>query len=175
MIHTLETKTIRSIGNVQIIIEKIADYDGDYSYLGEYCYFKQPSKNQQLVHRYSGKILDSSGLWRNAKGQIQSEPETNSPRMEYDFTFHDNGYDRLLYALQDSRRMDALNNGDWMFIGVKATVTLNGREIGSDSLWGIESDSDESYFAEAERDCIACAVADARLWLSSTCRCRKTA
>lgn len=58
--------------------------------------------------------------------------------------------DYYKYGLQDYKRMEGLNNGDWSFIGIEAVATVS-RDIGggnrrletlsSGGLWGIESDS----------------------------------
>lgn len=61
---------------------------------------------------------------------------------------------------QDYQRMEALNRGEWCFYGIEATadVILAGdtvQRIRSGGLWGIESDSDESYFAEVEAEELA--------------------
>jgi len=72
--------------------------------------------------------------------------------------------DVLNYRAQDRDRIDAYNRGEWYFVGVvaKATVRLyfdshpDGTyqivELPSAGIWGVESDSDPSYFAELESD-----------------------
>lgn len=59
-------------------------------------------------------------------------------------------------AAKDFDRMEALNAGDWSFIGIRAcadvTIGETRQSIYSGGLWGIESDSEESYLAEIERD-----------------------
>lgn len=69
------------------------------------------------------------------------------------------------YAMQDYKRMKDYGN-DWYFIGIQAEArisipdggrTVNGQtrtiqRITSGGLWGIESDSEESHFAEVERE-----------------------
>ena len=56
------------------------------------------------------------------------------------------------YADYDYGRMERLNRGDWCYMGVYAVahVIINGtaQRFRSPGLWGIESDSDKSYFAE---------------------------
>lgn len=76
------------------------------------------------------------------------------------------------YVLQDYERMESLNRGDWCFIGVRADaeitvsippVTTDGfphdsyqvQHITSGGLWGIESDSEDSYIAEVEQEQLA--------------------
>ena len=52
--------------------------------------------------------------------------------------------------------MEELNNGEWNFIGIqaRAEIVLDGvcQTIRSGGLWGIESDSDDSYFQEVEQE-----------------------
>lgn len=65
------------------------------------------------------------------------------------------------YCQQDYQRMKGLNDGDWNFIGIKAyaeiTIPINGdsrlcQEITSGGLWGIESDSEDSYLDEIGKE-----------------------
>lgn len=57
-----------------------------------------------------------------------------------------------LYALDDWRRMEDINNGEIGFIGIKAEAHVQFiehgtvQEIQSSGLWGIESDSGQEYF-----------------------------
>ena len=60
------------------------------------------------------------------------------------------------YAIEDYKRMESLNRGNWCFIGImaKATVqTENGvtQHITSGGLWGIESDSGD-YIKEVVKE-----------------------
>lgn len=61
------------------------------------------------------------------------------------------------YVRQDYERMESLNRGDWCFIGIRAEaeIQLTGgtvQRISSGGLWGVESDSEASYFSETEQD-----------------------
>ena len=65
---------------------------------------------------------------------------------------------------QDYARMESLNRGDWCFVGVKAEAEISipsgsgystSQTIHSGGLWGIESDSGESCFAEVQADELA--------------------
>jgi hypothetical protein len=58
-----------------------------------------------------------------------------------------------VYGMRDFQRMEALERGDWCFVGIMAkaeVVTPSGtiQILRSGGLWGIESDSDESYLGE---------------------------
>jgi hypothetical protein len=87
--------------------------------------------------------------------RIDASGETELPRSSREYRFFkpaDNGEaegtaDYKKYGLQDWKRYEALNNGDWHYIGITATVTLTNadgfeKKISSDT-WGIESDSGE--------------------------------
>jgi hypothetical protein len=61
------------------------------------------------------------------------------------------------YGMEDWKRMESLNNGDWFFIGIKAQTTVhmsNGMSdvVESDGLWGIESDSSRDHITEVTDD-----------------------
>lgn len=58
-------------------------------------------------------------------------------------------------------RMDAYNRGDWHMIGIRAVAHIHVYnvsggytmyELTSPGLWGIESDSDESYLQEVFKE-----------------------
>ena len=76
--------------------------------------------------------------------------------------------ERAKYEAQDAERLAALERGDWSFVGVAVTIRKQtatkwadgGLEVGRASCWGIESDSDESFFADIERDMITDAFAE---------------
>jgi hypothetical protein len=63
---------------------------------------------------------------------------------------------------QAAKRLEDYDRGEWQMLGVVAEAYREGVELGrSTGLWGIESDSDESYFAEVEQGEINDAVTDA--------------
>lgn len=71
--------------------------------------------------------------------------------------------DAALYREQDAVRVAAFNAGEWQMIGIVVTIRVQtasnwadgGHVVGRDSLWGIESDSEESYLASVEAGCIS--------------------
>lgn len=64
------------------------------------------------------------------------------------------------YTRQDYERMESLNAGNWSYIGIQTSADVKLRADVSDlfqtvtsgGLWGIESDSDKSYFSEVEAE-----------------------
>jgi hypothetical protein len=67
----------------------------------------------------------------------------------------------LAYVREDYKRHEALNRGDWCYLGISASAEVQLSERGpiqtlrSGGLWGIESDSDKSYFGEVEAEELA--------------------
>ena len=66
---------------------------------------------------------------------------------------NDSNPNDYLNAWEDAERIELYNRGDWDFVGVYAKVVFEGddgwrMEVRSPGLWGIESDSDDAYFAE---------------------------
>lgn len=63
------------------------------------------------------------------------------------------------YARQDYERMERLQRGDWGYLGIRADaeIIVDGmtQEITSGGLWGIESDSDQTYLAEIDGEQLA--------------------
>lgn len=166
----LEILSTRNYGRVTLTIGTEADYSPDYSYLGEFSNYKHPRTiDEKLVDRRKGIALDHRGIWRNERGHIQPAPEILRGGGEYQYTFHSNGCDRVKYALEESARMEELERGNWYYLGVSATVTFDGAEIGRASLWGIESDSGDSYIQEEARNMAHEALRVAKGWRTRNC------
>jgi hypothetical protein len=77
--------------------------------------------------------------------------------------------ERAKYESQDAERIDAYERGDWDLVGVCCDVRIVTDTrwavptiVGRASIWGVESDSDRSYFEELRRMMIADALHDAR-------------
>lgn len=83
---------------------------------------------------------------------IREDDHNASPN---DYLFQDPDY-----QAEDQARLDAFYEGDWRFVGVRAKAiivivrhnTATRYELASPGLWGIESDSEEDYFAEVLGD-----------------------
>lgn len=63
------------------------------------------------------------------------------------------------YVLDDYRRCESFNRGDWNMVGCRVTVSFGHLEA-KDSLWGINSDCSAGYRKEVETDCTANAIAE---------------
>ena len=163
--NTLEVKQLHSVGRVTLTVQREIDTDPDTSWLGQFCNYREPmNENQKLVHLRSGLVLDHHGIWRDNLGRIQAAPEEYQSGRDYQYTFHDNGHDKIKYAVQDSQRLEQINMGNIGFYGIVATVSLDGVEIGHASCWGFESDSDEDYLESEERNFAHEALREAKAW-----------
>lgn len=102
---------------------------------------------QELIVGLQECNCDESGDWShseyqyfNTSGNYQGEPLA----------------DIVQYTKADYERMESLNAGNWGFIGIQAhaEIVIGNvcQKITSGGLWGIESDSDESYFREVESE-----------------------
>jgi hypothetical protein len=160
---------LHSVGRVDVIVRYISDYGGDSSWLGEYTDSVSIRSGQWLYHRSTGLITNDGTIWRNAKGHIQTAPFNRSSR-EYQYIRLDNGQDCIKHALQDAKRLEALNDGEWQFVGIEASVMYDGVEIASDSCFGFESDAGDKYLHWEARDIARAALAGAREWLNKNCR-----
>src|SRR5687767_2205356 len=136
MLNIIERRTVRELGRVKIEVQHVLDDDGCYDWLGEFCDYDRKhtpqTKEQKLVHRESRTVLGHDGIWRDSHGRIAPIPcdKDFSWRREYQYTFHNNGHEKIAYALVDSKRLDGLAAGDWCFLGIRAVVTFSGTEIG---------------------------------------------
>jgi len=62
--------------------------------------------------------------------------------------------EKAAYIKKDFKRLVNLHKNYWSYMGCVVRVYVGDLEIGYDSLWGIESDADESSHAQIEQDCV---------------------
>lgn len=65
------------------------------------------------------------------------------------------------YVLEDLARMEAYEKENWSMLVCRVLLSWKGLDIGRAALWGIESDSDYSYFVETVTDLVWEAHAEA--------------
>lgn len=75
--------------------------------------------------------------------------------------------ERAQYLAADAVRLAQWKNDEWHYLGIVVEIQIQTAQnwavpptVARASLWGIESDSDESYFKEVERDLIEEAKGD---------------
>jgi len=141
------TKTRPVVSEVKI--EMISEECPDTSYLGEYT--DEYDTNHICCH--CGEYLG------DAEGE-NNEHDCPTSNRDYNYFKPYAGEEKpgtetyKKYGLQDFKRMESLNNGNWYFMGIQAKAVVK-YPIGSGNwrletftsggLWGIESDSDEDY------------------------------
>jgi hypothetical protein len=133
--HTIEKETRELDNGAAVTVKRVLDEDPDLSYLGEFT-----DKYELGVWKYAGVY--------------------SFDRHTYKYFRPANSYHK--YAKQDIRRIADYNKGHWCMTGVIVSLFLDGVEISHSSLWGIESDSDESHFTEVEQELIAECLSDAK-------------
>ena len=142
----------------EIKIEKIrivhkTDENPDYSFMGEYVDIPE-----------AGVIVRRLGIFWEDMPEDQEVPQRGR---EYRFFKPYAGGEKVgtedykKYGMQDFKRMESLNRGHWFFMGiyveaeVSYPIELGSRRLEwlkSGGLWGIESDSDESYIDEIDKE-----------------------
>jgi hypothetical protein len=141
---------MKRIDKVEIV--QIPDYNCDTSDMGIYTDELKP-----------GNILRATGQFVE---DLEEDQETPKGREFRAFVPPDNGEsvgtaDYRKYALQDFERMEALQRGEWFYLGIKARATIATSKDGKDwtlntvesgGLWGIESDSNDSDKKEMADD-----------------------
>jgi hypothetical protein len=135
----MKTLTARKILSVELRRE--VDSSPDNSHLGEYS--DRPGPDDRTIDRQERGDMGRDEF-RYFIAAVSGEDTGNPDSVE-----------------QDYQRMESLNRGDWFSFGVSAVaevqLTPGGviQKIRSGGLWGIESDSDKSYFAEVESEQLA--------------------
>jgi hypothetical protein len=123
---------------VSITVEKMDDEWPDTSWLGTY--------DMEAKTEYA---IPTKRDW-----PPRAYPWFNPPVENYEGETPEN---IRKYAQQDFERIEAFNKGEYALIGIRAKaeihISSNGKEwiiqsIISPGIWGIDSDSDNSYFKE---------------------------
>ena len=156
-----------TVGSVKLRVTLEIDYYPDASWLGTFSEYREPeNEDEKLVYLKDMVVLDHHGIWRDEYGRIVPTPEPYEYSRDYQYTFHNNGHDKIAYAIQDAKRLRDLNNGRWAFLVCVATVTMDGRQIGNWALGGLEDDCDKASLDSEMRVVAREAVADAKAWRS---------
>lgn len=155
-------------------IEHKPDESPDTSWLGEYsnqtpsdhainriergdrkqgeCAYWEPARNTSISEWNHVSDADVLKAYEKEIHELQSDCESCRELSRESMIEALNAH----YREQDYQRMEALNRGDWYFIGVIAkaeVVSASGitQHLRSTGLWGIESDSGEEYMAGVEQ------------------------
>lgn len=130
------------------------DDDGDISWLGD---FSDDSRAVRFAN------LDLESEFREVMHNRRI-PESRWPRgfRSGDSYADCTGEEALANIKQDAKRYLDWLLDEWHFVYVSVTASLDGVELGSDSLSDIESDSGEEYFTEVAQDCAIEALTETR-------------
>lgn len=144
------SESIKRAKVVKIEVKRIVDENPDVSFLEttpEYHYGKNGSNWKHVSEDDIQKIIHNYGSIWNAC---------------------------MVYAKQDKERLDAYNRGVWEMIGIRAVATIRIpvnddtvkiQTIDSGGLFGIESDSDDSYIKDIGR----CQIDEVKNYLRILC------
>jgi hypothetical protein len=139
----------------KIYTKTIYDELPDTSFLGKYT----DEVNDWYIDREQGEYI--------AILQKDEDYELPSKGREYRFFNpcaggeEEGTEDYQKYGKQDFERMESLNNGNWFFMGIETIAEVHTSQDGknwlintlsSGGLWGIESDSDNSYIEEVNNE-----------------------
>lgn len=140
----------------RVIIRKAVDTNPDLSFIGEYT----DEAGEWYIERESGEYVHD----------LPEDHETPTRSREYRYFKPYAGGEKpgtsyyRKYGLQDFERMESYNNQQWCMIGItteaEVLVPIAGdschvQQISGGSLWGIESDSESSFFESTAKDCLA--------------------
>jgi hypothetical protein len=152
----------------KVSIKHIVDKYPDISWIGEYT----DDIDKGIIVRDLGQFYEKlpAEMERDVDGRFykKGEPELPSRGREYRGFKPYAGGEKIgtknyyKYGMQDWKRMEALERGNFCFIGIMAEAEVsypidgtNSRRIEyftSGGLWGIESDSDAKYIEEIEQE-----------------------
>jgi hypothetical protein len=139
----------------KVTVKRVVDESPDLSCIGEYS----DNATDWSIERESGEYV----------ADLPEDHETPTRGREYRyFTPYAGGEtpgtaDYREYGLQDFKRMESLNRGDWCMIGIVAEAEVlipsgpdscHVQHITGGSLWGIESDSDNAFLETIARECL---------------------
>lgn len=136
---------MKAILNIEV--KEIADEYPNLSFLGEYTdkynYYNIVCETGKFICEGTQEDIPvRQDQYKYFKPYARGEKEGTKKYIEY--------------GKQDFERMRRYNTGYWCMIGVKAIakISINNtiQTIKSSGLWGIESDSDESYKTEIKNE-----------------------
>ena len=131
------------------MVRRECDPDPDTSYIGEFSH--RAETEFAINHREHAESRHGDYPWFNPGSVETFDPKaswnTSGTREEWERAMRQN-------AAADYKRACDLNNGEFHYCGVSARAEVQLQTHGaiqtlcSGGLWGIETDSDDSYFAE---------------------------
>ena len=150
MSDTIDTIRDYSVGDARLTVRTVYDTDPDHSYIGKFAAWRDVPYNAYVYDRQERimggpeRVINGEyrRLWRDARGRIVSPPDTDdiySREYRYILPTVRKG-EGFREAQRGAEHLDAYARNEWAYIGIVATVSVAGREIGSSSVWGVEGD-----------------------------------
>lgn len=142
----------------KVTIKHILDENPDTSFIGEYT----DDASDWCIVRQEGEflaVLEEQGVY-----QLPSRGRECRFFIPYAGGEKPGTENYIKYGMQDYKRMERLNEGNWCFIGIVAIAEVQtsqdgklwqSQKISSFGLWGIESDSDEEYIKSVQQEQLA--------------------
>lgn len=137
----------------KITVRTMLDECPDTSWLGEYTDDLEPGIIVRVAREYCERLPEDYELPPRGREFRGFRPYAGGEQPGTE--------DYCKYGMQDFERMESFAKGDWHFVGIRAEAEVlssrNGKEwlinrLSSGGLWGIESDSEASYFDEVKRE-----------------------
>ncbi len=138
---------------MNIKVEVKEDDYADFGYLGsisdreQYGTIKRPTS--ELPYEALRLFVST---WRTSDYYYYTPTDNYQGTREWytekGYSKHEDAMAEKSYYMRDLKRLLSLYWGNWCYIGIVVTVEHNGIELGSASIWGVESDSDYSDYIE---------------------------
>lgn len=143
----MNTATTRKPAILRVWIEHKLDSDADTSHMGEYS--SVPANDFAIDRQELGHMRRNDHRWFNPSFNYVTPNGKPGPGLT--------PADVRNYTRQDYDRMEALNRGEWHYIGIiaKAEVQLTGdlvQVLRSGGLWGVESDANAEHTKQIEAE-----------------------
>lgn len=150
------------------------DYYLSHDYLGKFK-SERDMKPKEYAKALNHHRLARLGEWDQTRACKYFVPAISIA--EHYRGLREMGYGRTLarelsreYVMRDYKRAVKLGE-DWCFLNLDVTVYKDGVELGSASLCGVESDSDDGYIDETVLGLIPEAILEAKRTLKKLCSC----
>lgn len=134
------------------------DYDPDLSHIGTYKNKLGP-KDYPAWDRCVEQVLQEPTDVGVAEREREKKALHWNDR-EYRYIVSGSGDAETLHL--DVKRLEEYERNEWGMTGVVVVVSAKGIELGRDSMWGVESDADDSYILECAKDVLVEALAQAK-------------
>ncbi len=172
MTAPFDKRTIKE-GPLTITVAWHYDDSPDVSHLGEGT--SKPDWNESVYDRWTMWLwVHAAHRWYDESGDSLTDEEyveklgenASGDRRSYRYihAFQNNNADEddRKACFADAKRLEGYYSDQWYMTGCEVTITVDGEELASASLWSIESDSGKEYLEEVERDMLDDAKDQAR-------------